>query len=101
MSNSLLEAMATSLPCAVSGIGGNTDLIVDQQTGRIVSTPTPDAWATVIVEMLQAPERTGQLGVEGRRFVDKHLSLGVVVDRYAELYRNMIAGHWPPRGHRD
>ena len=33
MSNSLLEAMATALPCAVSGIGGNTDLI-DKGTGR-------------------------------------------------------------------
>ena len=29
MSNSLLEAMATALPCVVSGIGGNTDLIAD------------------------------------------------------------------------
>ena len=27
MSNSLLEAMATALPCIVSGIGGNTDLV--------------------------------------------------------------------------
>ena len=36
MSNSLLEAMATALPCVVSGIGGNTDLITDRQTGRLV-----------------------------------------------------------------
>ena len=38
MSNSLLEAMATALPCVVSGIGGNTDLVADGITGRLVST---------------------------------------------------------------
>ena len=38
MSNSLLEAMATALPCAVSGIGGNTDLVADGETGRLVGT---------------------------------------------------------------
>ncbi len=41
MSNSLLEAMATALPCVVSGIGGNTDLVGDGVTGRLVSTATP------------------------------------------------------------
>ena len=40
MSNSLLEAMATALPCAVSAIGGNTDLIEDGTTGRLVESPT-------------------------------------------------------------
>ena len=39
MSNSLLEAMATALPCAVSAIGGNTDLIEDGTTGRLVRQP--------------------------------------------------------------
>ena len=53
MSNSLLEAMATALPCVVSGIGGNTDLVTDQETGRLVAGTNPDAWASTLVELLQ------------------------------------------------
>ncbi len=37
MSNSLLEAMSSRLPCLVSAIGGNQDLIEDRQTGLLIS----------------------------------------------------------------
>ena len=55
MSNSLLEAMATALPCVVSGIGGNTDLIADGRTGRLVGEPTPAAWSDALLELLDDP----------------------------------------------
>ena len=57
MSNSLLEAMATALPCVVSGIGGNTDLIADGQTGRLVMEPTAEAWSRTLLELLENPRR--------------------------------------------
>ena len=55
MSNSLLEAMATALPCAVSGIGGNIDLIEDGTTGRLVRDATPTAWSRALIELLDDP----------------------------------------------
>ena len=51
MSNSLLEAMATALPCVVSGIGGNTDLVADRLTGRLVSTADAEAWSQTLLEV--------------------------------------------------
>ncbi|MGC8638503.1 MAG: glycosyltransferase family 4 protein [Isosphaeraceae bacterium] len=95
MSNSLLEAMATALPCVVSGIGGNTDLVTDQETGRLVSGTSADAWAAALVELLQNPETGRLLGIAARQRIDKHFSLRVVVDRYVDLYRQMTAGAWP------
>ena len=62
MSNSLLEAMATALPCVVSGIGGNTDLIADRQTGRLVMTPTAQAWSNCLLELLEKPDEAHRLG---------------------------------------
>jgi glycosyltransferase involved in cell wall biosynthesis len=95
MSNSLLEAMATGLPCVVSEIGGNTDLITDRQTGRLVAGANPDAWAATLIELLSDLERARQLGVRARESIDHDFSLRVVVDRYVDLYRRMIAGRWP------
>jgi L-malate glycosyltransferase len=95
MSNSLLEAMATALPCVVSGIGGNTDLVADGQTGRLVAQPTAEAWSNTILELLENPSEALRLGSAAHRRIDREFALGVVVDRYLELYRRMIAGTWP------
>ena len=95
MSNSLLEGMATALPCVVSGIGGNTDLVANGQTGRLVSEPTAEAWSSTIIELLENPREARRLGSAARERIDQEFALGVVVDRYLELYRRMIAGTWP------
>jgi L-malate glycosyltransferase len=95
MSNSLLEAMATALPCVVSGIGGNIDLVADGQTGRLVAQPTAEAWSNTILELLESPSEARRLGSAAHQRIDREFALGVVVDRYLELYRRMIAGTWP------
>jgi glycosyltransferase involved in cell wall biosynthesis len=95
MSNSLLEAMATALPCVVSGIGGNTDLIAEGQTGRLVMEPTAEAWSKTVREMLENPSEALRLGTAARQRIDAEFAHSVVVDRYLELYRRMIAGDWP------
>jgi L-malate glycosyltransferase len=95
MSNSLLEAMATALPCVVSGIGGNTDLVTDGQTGRLVPTAGAEDWSRTLLEVLEKPAEMRRLGEAARRRVEDQFALHVVVDRYLELYRRMIAGTWP------
>lgn len=95
MSNSLLEAMATALPCVVSGIAGNTDLIDDGRTGRLVAEPTAAAWSSTLLELIENPEVVRRLGDAARHRIDEEFALPVVVNRYVELYRRMIAGTWP------
>jgi glycosyltransferase involved in cell wall biosynthesis len=91
MSNSLLEAMATSLPSAVSGIGGNTDLIDDRETGRLVADSNPQAWAAVLLELLQDAPAARRMGQAARQRIDDEFALPVVVDRYLELYNRLLA----------
>jgi glycosyltransferase involved in cell wall biosynthesis len=95
MSNSLLEAMATALPCAVSGIGGNTDLIEQGVTGRLVTDATPQAWTQTLLDLLDNPVEAQRLGTAARRRIDEEFALSVVVDRYIQLYQKMLAGTWP------
>ncbi len=95
MSNSLLEAMATALPCVVSGIGGNTDLIEDGQTGRLIFDGTAARWAQTLSELINDPASAQRLGAAARRRVDTEFALGVVVDRYLELYRRLLERTWP------
>jgi glycosyltransferase involved in cell wall biosynthesis len=82
--------MATALPCVVSGIGGNTDLIADHQTGRLVPSADSNAWATVLIELLNNPDQARRLGIAARQRVEREFSLRVMIDRYLELYRCLI-----------
>ncbi len=95
MSNSLLEAMATALPCVVSGIGGNTDLVYDGQTGRLVRAATPEAWSDTLLDLLDDPDSARRMGAAARERIDREFALPVIVDRYCDLYRSLIEGTWP------
>jgi glycosyltransferase involved in cell wall biosynthesis len=90
MSNSLLEAMATGLPCVVSGIGGNADLIVDGQNGRLVAAPNPPSWSSTLIELLGNRVEASRLGASARKRIEREFDLRVVVDHYVELYRRLI-----------
>ena len=58
MSNSLLEAMATGLPCVASAIGGNTDLLGGPTpAGLLVDSDRPEAWSTALGDLLSRPAR--------------------------------------------
>jgi len=91
MSNSLLEAMATALPCVVSGVGGNTDLIEHGVTGLLVPEPTPTAWSAALLSLLNDPEEARRLGRAALARVEREFALPAVVDRYVALYRELIA----------
>lgn len=91
LSNSLLEAMASALPCVVSDVGGNTDLVAHGRTGLLVSTPTPEAWATTLLDLIHNPSEAHRLGQAARGRVEADYSLRAVVDRYVHLYRDLIA----------
>ena len=90
MSNSLLEAMATAVPCLASDIGGNQDLIVNEQTGLLLPTNDSQAWAAAIVNLLSRPERATQLGHAGFQFVQREHAISRIVDRNLKLYAELL-----------
>ena len=97
MSNSLLEAMATGLPCIASAIGGNLDLLAEGKTGILVAPRDPSAWSAAIRQLLRDPSQARTLGTEAQRTVEQTFALPVIVDRYVTIYRSLIARTWPAR----
>ena len=95
MSNSLLEAMATGLPCLATEIGGNSDLLGRGSSGLLLPKDDPGAWSNAIVQILENQSLARSLGSAARARVEAEYSLPVVVNRYVELYRGLIAGTWP------
>ncbi|WP_406696573.1 glycosyltransferase family 4 protein [Singulisphaera sp. Ch08] len=90
MSNSLLEAMATALPCVASGIGGNVDLI-GEGVGRLVIGDDPAMWSDALIEILGDRDHASRMGATARHRVETEFALPIVVDRYLTLYRHLLA----------
>ncbi len=95
MSNSLLEAMATGLPCLASAIGGNTDLIEPERDGLLIPPDDRDGWRAALLRVLEDPDQAQRLGAAARRRVETEFALPVVVDRYLSLYRRLLDGTVP------
>ena len=91
MSNSLLEAMATGLPCLASDIGGNTDLLGRDDAGLLLP-DKPAAWSEAINRVVADRDLAARLGTAARRRVETEFSIEAVVDRYERLYRALLSG---------
>lgn len=90
MSNSLLEAMATALPCVASDIGGNQDLLGRGGVGSLVAGNTPERWADTLIALINDPEERRRMGAAARQRIDEEFSREVVGARYVGLYRQLL-----------
>jgi len=86
ISNAILEAMATGLAVIATSVGGNPELVLDGQTGRLVEAENPVAMADVLIEYLDNIEQIKEHGEKGLRQVLDHFTLDSMVDRYMAVY---------------
>lgn len=91
LSLTLLEAMATGLPIVATRIGGNPEVIVDDETGILVPAESPDSMAQAMLALLRDPARAAAMGFAGRRRIEDHFDLRFVSARYERLYARLSA----------
>jgi glycosyltransferase involved in cell wall biosynthesis len=89
LSNAILEAMAHGLPCVVTEIPGNVDLIRHEETGLLVKPADATDLAHALTRLARDPALRERLGRAGRAMVEEHFNMDTVSRRYAELYRTL------------
>ncbi len=87
--NSTLEAMAVGLPIVASRIGGNIDLLRDNENGLLVPAADEQALAEALRHFLSDPAFARQLGDAARQTAVTHYALPVVAQKYLKLYRDL------------
>jgi sugar transferase (PEP-CTERM/EpsH1 system associated) len=91
ISNTILEAMASSLPVLATHVGGNAELVVAGVTGRLVPAGDVDALATGLLNMADDRAAAAAMGRAGRERVEQHFSLPAMVGAYQALYDRLLA----------
>ncbi|MCB0063322.1 MAG: glycosyltransferase family 4 protein [Caldilineaceae bacterium] len=77
----ILEAMAMEKAVICSGTPGQTDVVVDGETGLYVPAEDPDALQTAIEYLLAHPAEAERMGKAGRRLVEQEMSLDCYTER--------------------
>ncbi len=86
ISLTLLEAMASGLPVVATAVGGNVEVVADQETGLLVPPSRPEAMADAIDAVLADPERAKRMGLAGRCRVELRFDLARTIADYEALY---------------
>jgi len=90
LSNALLEAMAAAVPIVATRAGGNSDLIDDGSTGRLVAAGAPAQLADALVDLLGNPAAARRMAAAARERVAEGFTLERMVRRHEELYDELL-----------
>lgn len=86
--NVLGEAMACGVSCVATDVGDSRDIIGD--SGLVVPPRDSEALADAVISLLaKEPAERLALGQAARRSIEQRYALPRVVERYAELYRDI------------
>ena len=90
VSNTILEAMSTGLPVIATNVGGNPELVVDEETGYLVNPGKPGEIADAIQKYFCDRELIKRHGNSARTRVLEKFSIQRMVDRYLNLYQELV-----------
>ena len=89
---SLLEAAAMARPIIATDVPGCRDVVRHGENGLLCAVQSAVSLADAMAAMLDAgEERRQQMGLSGRRMVEREFDQQIVIDRYSEAIRSLVA----------
>lgn len=84
----LIEALMAGKAVIATSAGGNPEVIVDGETGFIVSPAQSEHLAERLIALVGSEETRNDLAERGQLFVRKQFALQRMIDAYEKLYRS-------------
>lgn len=90
ISNTILEAMATGLPVIATAVGGNPELVVDNETGFLIPGNDAARLADRLLGYLRLPGLADHHGRAARERVEREFSIQRMLLDYDRLYQGLL-----------
>lgn len=87
----LLEAYACGKPIVASNVYGLKDLVVDGVTGFLVEQGDVKQLAHSMLSLINSDGGAEEMGLKGKRFVEKNFAIEETVNLLEELYRDVVS----------
>lgn len=87
----LLQASSTGLPIVATNVGGNSEVVLDGQTGYITPRGKVEPLAEAMLRLRGATaEERAALGAAGREYTVSKYDMKIVAERWEELYSRLL-----------
>ena len=86
----ILEAMATSRPVVATAVGGNAEVVLDNETGFLVPNGDAAALSAAIGRYVDEPSLIDKHGAAARIRVEQHFSIEAMTAKYTRLYDGLL-----------
>lgn len=90
MSNSIMEAMVAGLPVVATDVGGNSELIIQNETGYLCPLKDKTAFVNAIVNLINNESEAKKLGENGRRKILNEFTIEKMIQNTESIYKNLL-----------
>jgi glycosyltransferase involved in cell wall biosynthesis len=90
LSNVILEEMAMGKPVIATDVGGNSELVIEGLTGKIIPPNNPEKITKAIVELYKNPDLLKEMGENGQNRVKYCFSLSRMIKNMEEFYHSIL-----------
>jgi glycosyltransferase involved in cell wall biosynthesis len=98
MSNAILEYMAAGKAIVATAVGGNVQLLQNEQNALLIPAGDPQLLAQVVRRLLDDPPLALRLAQAARRRVEERYSRQAMVRRFEGFYQDLLWGTGFPGG---
>ncbi len=85
-----MESLACGVPVVATDVGDTREIVLDGETGFLVSPGDAKTMAFKVIELLEDDELRKRMGKEGRKHIEENFSYDVVVEQIFNLYKYML-----------
>ncbi len=90
ISNSIMEYMCAGLPVIATNAGGTPEIVKDDISGYLVESFNKEVVAEKIQFLLDNPDHSKKMGLEGRKIIMEKFNLDIMIGSYEKLYGSLL-----------
>jgi sugar transferase (PEP-CTERM/EpsH1 system associated) len=90
LSNAVMEAMAAGIPVVATDVGGNSELIINDETGFLCLGDDSEAFAERVIYLLNNDDKAKQMGEKGKRKIMNRFRVERMIKETENIYLTLL-----------